>query len=94
MENRERDNVSQNRKPTDAGNVNRSTSERKGRIESDSNADFGQNIGRSENWDSEPSRRGGSLGSSSGRSSERSGSNSSDNISDDDSGNGSSGSRH
>ena len=69
MENRERDNVSQNRKPTDAGNVNRSTSERKGRIESDSNADFGQNIGRSENWDSEPSRRGGSLGSSNSESS-------------------------
>ena len=90
MENRERDNVNSG----DSGRIDRSTSERKGRVESDSDADFGQNIGRSENWDSEPSRRGGSLGSSSGRSSERSGSNSSDNISDDDSGNGSSGSRH
>ena len=80
MENRERDNVSQNRKPTDSGNVNRDSSERKGRIESDSDADFGQNIGRSENWDSEPSRRGGGLGNSS---SERSG------ISKEDSGDGS-----
>ena len=98
MENRERDNVSRNnRTSTDAGNVNRTTSERKGRIESDSDADFGQNIGRSENWDSEPSRRGGSLGSSKGRSGSSSGSESdvSGDSSDGSSGGGSSsGSRH
>jgi hypothetical protein len=57
MENRDRDKMSHNTEPTDAGKVNRDTSERKGREESDSNADFGQNIGRSESWDNEPSRR-------------------------------------
>ena len=65
MENRDRDKMSRDSNSTDAGDVNRSTSERKGRVESDSNADFGQNIGRSEKWDSEPSRRSGSESSES-----------------------------
>ena len=95
MEDRERDNVSQNRKSTGDDDVNRSTSERKGRIESDSNADFGQNIGRSENWDSEPSRRGGSLGNSSGRSGSSGSVSESSDISDrNESGGSTSGSRH
>jgi hypothetical protein len=63
MENRERDKMSKNTGSTEAGDLNRSTSERKGSIESDSSADFGQNIGRSENWDSEPSRRSGNVDS-------------------------------
>jgi hypothetical protein len=70
MENRDRDKMSRRDSSTEAGDVNRSTSERKGRVESDSNADFGQNIGRSENWDKEPSRRSGndnSMGNESSR---------------------------
>ena len=65
MENRDRDKMSKNTGSTEAGDINRSTSERKGRVESDSSADFGQNIGRSENWDSEPSRRSGNIDSDS-----------------------------
>lgn len=59
MENRDRDKMSQSDDATDAGDVNRSTSEKKGRVSSDSDADFGQNIGRSENLEDEPSRRSG-----------------------------------
>jgi hypothetical protein len=73
MDNRERDKVSRNNSSsTEAGDVNRQTSERQGRQKSDSDANFGQNIGRSENLENEPSRRGSSdssYGSSSSRSS-------------------------
>ena len=76
MENRDRDKVSRNNSSsTEAGDVNRSTSERQGRQNSDSDASFGQNIGRSENLENEPSRRtesesGYSSGSGRSRSSE------------------------
>lgn len=46
MDNRDRDKVSQSDQPTDAGKVDR-----------DTDAGFGQNIGRSEKWDEDPSRR-------------------------------------
>ena len=50
MENRERDRVSQRSSPTDAGRINRETSEEIGRkTNSGTNAEFGQSIGRSEN---------------------------------------------
>ena len=64
MENRDRDKMSQNRRPTDAGEVNRETSEREGR-EKDSSADFGQKIGRSEELNS-PGNSRKSTGSSDG----------------------------
>jgi hypothetical protein len=57
MENRDRDKVSRNTGPTPAGDINRETSENIGKIRSDSDAEFGQNIGRAENPESEPSRR-------------------------------------
>jgi hypothetical protein len=47
MENRERDKLSRSDHSTEAGDINRETSARKGR-EKDSSADFGQSIGRSE----------------------------------------------
>jgi hypothetical protein len=83
MENRDRDKVSRNNSSsTSGGDVNRETSSRIGNQNDDSSADFGQNIGRSENRENEPSRRSGSeesgmqgesgsLGSSSGSSTER-----------------------
>lgn len=50
MENRERDRVSQRTTPTEAGQLNRSVEEEKGRREnSGTSAEFGQSIGRSEN---------------------------------------------
>ena len=50
MENRERDRVSQRTKPTEAGELNRSVEESNGRQQnSGTSAEFGQNIGRSEN---------------------------------------------
>lgn len=49
MENRERDRVSQRREPTDAGRINRETSENVGREQHGGTAEFGQSIGRSEN---------------------------------------------
>ncbi len=60
MENRDRDNM---RKNTPSGDVNRSTSSNIGK-KSDSESSFGQNIGRSEDWNEEPSRSSGSSGSS------------------------------
>ena len=67
MDNRNRDKMSkESMGPTSAGNVNRGTSQQSGNVKSDSNASFGQNIGRSENIENEPSRRSGSMGSSSG----------------------------
>ena len=49
MENRDRDRVSQRTSPTDAGELNRSVEEEKGRRQhSGTTAEFGQNIGESE----------------------------------------------
>lgn len=55
MENRDRDKMSHNTNPTEAGDVNRETSRRQGE-ENDSSADFGQSIGRSEELNS-PERK-------------------------------------
>jgi len=63
MENRERDKMSRNTESTSAGDVNRNTSSQIGKNKSDSSADFGQNIGRSENLN-EPSSRTSNSGSS------------------------------
>ena len=57
MENRDRDKVSQRKTPTEAGNINRETSEKIGKEQSDSDAEFGQSIGRAEEPESEPSKR-------------------------------------
>lgn len=64
MENRERDKMSRNTESSSAGNVNRNTSSQIGKNKSDSSADFGQNIGRSENLKEPNSRTGKSSGSS------------------------------
>jgi hypothetical protein len=61
MENRDRDKVSRNTESTSAGDVNRETSQRQGNLNDDSTAEFGQNIGRSENLN-EPNRRGEGIG--------------------------------
>jgi hypothetical protein len=71
MENRDRDNMND-----DESSVNRNTSDKKGRVENDSNADFGKNIGRSENLENEPSRRSNSDNSIGNESSRRNTSNS------------------
>ena len=63
MENRERDKMSKNTESTSAGDVNRNTSSQIGKNKSDSTADFGQNIGRTENLN-EPNSRTGNVGSS------------------------------
>jgi hypothetical protein len=55
MENRDRDKVSRSTTPTEAGDVNRKTSQDLGRTQSGSSAEFGENIGRSENLHDEPS---------------------------------------
>lgn len=60
MENRDRDKMSESTSSTPAGDVNRKTSSNIGKKNSDSESSFGQNIGRSENWDSEPSKNSGS----------------------------------
>jgi hypothetical protein len=64
MDNRERDRVSQRREPTEAGEVNRKTSEKMGREHRDSSVQFGENIRRGENLegDSSPSRDDGRSG--------------------------------
>src|SRR2546421_8847726 len=64
MENRDRDKMSRNTKSTSAGDVNRNTSSQIGKNKSDSSADFGQKIGRSENLNEPSSRTGSSSGSS------------------------------
>jgi len=76
MENRERDKVSRNNSSsTDAGNLNRDTSERMHKDRSDSSVDFGEKIGKSEgmgsglNSGSGRSSGSGSMGSPSGNSS-------------------------
>jgi hypothetical protein len=75
MENRERDKMSRNTGSTAGGNVNRDTSSRIGKEKSDSSADFGQNIGRSEKDLKEPNSRTGDSGSSGyGSESDKSGS--------------------
>lgn len=51
MENRERDRMSQRTSPTEAGDLNRRTTEEKGRENSGTGTEFGQSIGRSENLD-------------------------------------------
>ena len=56
MENRDRDKLSRNSQSTEAGDINRDVSSRKGNLEDDSTSEFGQNIGRSENLN-EPNRR-------------------------------------
>lgn len=61
MENRDRDKMSRNTGSTEAGNLNRETSENIGRSKDESSADFGKNIGRSEDLENEPSRRSGNL---------------------------------
>jgi hypothetical protein len=77
MENRDRDKLSRNStSSTDAGNVNRDTSQRKGNLNDDSTAEFGQNIGRSENLN-EPNQRGERVGSEGMRSDRGRGSSSS-----------------
>jgi len=64
MDNRNRDKMSkESTSSTSAGNVNRNTSQQSGNVKSDSEASFGQNIGRSEKPENEPSRRSGSSGS-------------------------------
>lgn len=63
MDNRERDKMSKNTESTLAGDVNRNTSSQIGKNKSDSSADFGQNIGRTENLN-EPNSRTGNVGSS------------------------------
>jgi hypothetical protein len=63
MDNRERDKMSKNTESTSAGDVNRNTSSQIGKDKSDSSADFGQKIGRSENLN-EPNSRTGNVGSS------------------------------
>jgi len=64
MENRERDKMSRNTESTSAGDVNRNTSSQIGKNKSDSSADFGQKIGRSENLNEPGSRTSSSSGSS------------------------------
>jgi hypothetical protein len=50
MENRERDRVSQRDAPTEAGELNRKVEEERGKaLNSGTDAEFGQSIGRSEN---------------------------------------------
>ena len=63
MENRDRDKMSQSKVSTDAGNINRGVSQDQSK--SDTSAEFGQKIGRSEDKLNEPSSRtGSSIGSS------------------------------
>ncbi len=62
MENRNRDKLSHNTRPTQAGDVNRETSRKQS---GDSSVDFGEKIGRSEkDLEREPSRRSGVTDSS------------------------------
>lgn len=53
MEKRDRDKMSRNEQPTDAGKVNRETSEK----QSNSDLEYGEKIGRSENIENDSSRR-------------------------------------
>lgn len=80
MQNPDRDKISRSTGPTDAGDVNRATSEHSGSSHQNStSAEFGQNIGRSENLN-EPNKRTGQMeppqGSSSSSDDDRTGSNS------------------
>ena len=60
MENRDRDKLSRNTGSTEAGDVNRKTSQEIGQQKSGSSAEFGQKIGRSEGIEEESSRHSGS----------------------------------
>ena len=57
MENRDRDKMSKNVGSSSTGDVNRSTSSNLDKSKSDSQSNFGKNIGRSEDISNEPSRR-------------------------------------
>ncbi len=64
MDNRDRDKISRNTGSTEAGDLNRKTSQNIGRDKSGSSAEFGQKIGRSEeDIDNESSRQSDSVGS-------------------------------
>jgi len=65
VENRDRDKLNRNDDSSESSNVNRDSSRRSGNLDKDSTVDFGEKIGRSENWENEPSRRSGSTGGSS-----------------------------
>ena len=52
MENREKDKVSRNDGPTDAGDINRDAESRRGQEKHDSDVEFGHKIGKSENLES------------------------------------------
>lgn len=67
MENRDRDKMSRKNTSTPADDVIGESSSQSGKDES--NVDFGKNIGRSEDLEEEPSRRGGSDIGSSGQTS-------------------------
>jgi hypothetical protein len=59
MDNRDKNKkMDRNTSPDQGSDVNRSKSSDLGKQKGDSSADFGQNIGRSEGLDNEPSRRG------------------------------------
>jgi len=64
MENRDRDKLNKNVGSTSKGDVIRSTSSSLDKSKSDTQSNFGKNIGRSEEFSNEPSRRSGSVGSS------------------------------
>ena len=66
MENRDRDKVSHNSGPTDAGDVNREVASRRGKEEHSSDAEFGQKIGEAENLEPKTSERENSSGRSEG----------------------------
>ena len=74
MENRDKDKLNKNTNSMPEGDVNRNKTSDIGKDKSGSSAEFGQNIGRSEKPESEPSRKSGSslkdvdLGRSSGSS--------------------------
>jgi hypothetical protein len=69
MENKDRDQMNRNSQSTDAGDVNRQTSSKVGKDKNDTSADFGQNIGRSENLNEPNQRTGNTWDESSGRNS-------------------------
>jgi hypothetical protein len=57
MENRDRDKLGQNSSSSDKSELNRNAPSNIGnKGKSDSSVDFGKNIGRSEEWNEEPSR--------------------------------------
>jgi hypothetical protein len=67
MENKDRDKISRSPQSTEAGDVNRQTSSKVGKDKNDTSADFGQNIGRSENLNEPNQQSGKKWDESSGR---------------------------